>query len=55
MRKDEKEFADKYRAVHGGTEVDAMLQYRKMNLTSTPYNRKSPDDILKDQRRNPLD
>lgn len=55
MRKDEKDFVDKYRAVHGGTEVDAMLQYRKMNLTSTPYNRKSPNDIINDQRKNLLD
>lgn len=55
MHKDEKDFTDKYREVHGGTEVDAMLEYRKMKLTSTPYNRRSPDDILRDQRRNPLD
>ena len=55
MSKDEKDFVDKYRAVHGGTEVDAMLQYRKMNLTSTPYNRKSPNDIINDQRKNLLD
>ena len=57
MSKDEKDFVDKYRAVHGGTEVEAMLQYRKMNLTSTPYNRKSPDDIIGAQHRTgtPLD
>ena len=52
MRKDEKDFVDKYRAKNGGTEVNAMLEYRKMKLTSTPYNRKSPDDIIRDQNSN---
>ena len=55
MRKEEKDFVDNYRAKNGGTEVNAMLEYRKMKLTSTPYNRKSPNDIINDQRKNLLD
>ena len=39
MRREEKDFTDKYKAMHGGTTVNAMLEYRNMKKTNTPYTR----------------
>ena len=39
MRREEKDFARQIRAQQGGTELDAMLQYRQMKKTNTPYTR----------------
>ena len=39
MRREEKDFTDQYKAMHGGTTVNAMLAYRNMKKTNTPYTR----------------
>lgn len=33
----EDKFCSNYRAIHGGTQVDAMIQYRELMKTNTPY------------------
>lgn len=46
MRKEEKDFARQIRAQQGGTELDAMLQYRQMKKTNTPYTRGIVNDTI---------
>lgn len=37
---EENSFCDAYRAMHGGSKVNAMVQYRELKKTNTPYTRK---------------
>ena len=46
MRREEKDFTEQYKAMHGGTTVNAMLAYRNMKKTNTPYTRGIVNDII---------
>lgn len=48
MRREEQDFTKAFRAMNGGTEVNAMLEYRKMKKTNTLYTRGLVNDTIED-------
>lgn len=46
MRREEQDFTKAFRAMNGGTEVNAMLEYRNMKKTNTPYTRGLVNDTI---------
>ena len=50
----ENRFVNNYRAIHGGTKVQAMTEYRNLMKTNTPYTRTLKNETIDgfEERRN---
>ena len=42
----ENSFVNNYRAIHGGTKVQAMVEYRNLMKTNTPYTRTLKNETI---------
>ena len=42
----ENQFVNNYRAIHGGTKVQAMVEYRNLMKTNTPYTRTLKNETI---------
>lgn len=46
MRREEREFANTYRALNQGTQVNAMVAYREFKKQNNPYTRSYVNDTI---------